>query len=92
MTDDQRRAAVARLKRDPTALYTAPRDSVRLTQEQLALPPSDPSRSSGPLVEVVKDNKGIYTLKSGGSDKAEKPAATSSGASKAATAEPADRA
>ena len=62
------------------------------TQEQLALPPSDPSRSSGPLVEVVKDNKGIYTLKSGGSDKAEKPPAASSGASKAATAEPADRA
>lgn len=36
LTDEQRRAAVARLKRDPTALYTAPRDSVRLSQEQLA--------------------------------------------------------
>jgi len=33
--------------------------------EQLALPKSEPERSSGSLVEVVKDNKGIYTLKSG---------------------------
>ena len=35
LTDEQRRAAVARLKRDPTEVYTAARDTVRLTPEQV---------------------------------------------------------
>jgi len=36
---------------------------VRSQGEPLALPAAEPSRSAGPLVEVVKDTKGIYTLK-----------------------------
>jgi len=40
--------------------------------EQPALPKSEPDRSSGSLVEVVKDNKGIYTLKSGAPEQSKK--------------------
>ena len=35
LTDEQRRAAVARLKRDPTVLFLTPRDSVKLSPEQV---------------------------------------------------------
>jgi len=62
------------------------------TQEQLALPPSDSARSSGSLVEVVQDDKGIYTLKSGAPKPADNPAAVPTGASNPNVAEPADRA
>jgi ribonuclease E len=66
--------------------------------EQLALPASEPARSSGSLVEVVKDNKGIYTLKSGVSEQPAKPEKKESAAPKnspgaeSAGAEPAERA
>jgi len=62
------------------------------TQEQLALPPSEPSKSSGSLVEVVQDNKGIYTLKSAPREKTDDPVGVAPAASKPTPAEPVDRA
>jgi ribonuclease E len=57
-----------------------------------ALPPADPSRSAGSLVEVKEEGKGIYTLKPKEGDSSatgDKPAAESS---KPPVAESADRA
>jgi hypothetical protein len=36
LTDEQRRAAIDKLKRDPTVLYMTQRDSIRLTPEQVS--------------------------------------------------------
>jgi ribonuclease E len=66
--------------------------------EQLALPKAEPERSSGSLVEVVKDNKGIYTLKSAtpeqpqNKEKAESSAPKSPDNARAPANEPAERA
>ena len=62
-------------------------------KEKAALPAPDPSKNAGPLVEVVKDNKGIYTLKPAASaEKAESRTQNVPDNSKPAVAEPADRA
>jgi hypothetical protein len=61
--------------------------------EQLALPAAGSSKGADVPVEVVKDNKGIYTLKPASPDKkAESPVPASSGSSQGAAVEPADRA
>jgi len=78
--------------REATSGNAGAKDNGKPRQEQLALPASDSGRSAGSLVEVVKDNKGIYTLKSGASNPADSPAAPASGAGKPTAAEPADRA
>jgi ribonuclease E len=70
----------------------APKSEGKPAQEKPALPPSDPSRNAGSLVEVVQDNKGIYTLKPKTGSDAEKPVAAPSGSGQPAAAEPADRA
>jgi len=59
--------------------------------EQRALPAPDFSKSSGSLVEVVRDTKGIYTLKPATDDKAENPVPNKPEASKPVVTEPAER-
>jgi ribonuclease E len=83
----------SRPREDRPADAGAKRDAAP-TQEQLALPSSDSSRSSGSLVEVVKDTKGIYTLKPAAPDKSETPVSVASGvgAGNPAASEPVDRA
>jgi hypothetical protein len=54
-------------------------------------PAPDPSKGGGALVEVVKDTKGIYTLKPAAPEKADAPPRNEPASSKPAVAEPADR-
>ena len=60
-------------------------------EEQRALPAPDASKGGGPLVEVVKDTKGIYTLKPAAPEKAEAPVQNEPVSNKPAAAEPAER-
>jgi ribonuclease E len=60
-------------------------------QEQRALPAPDPARGAGSLVEVVKDTKGIYTLKAAAPEKPDAPVQNGPASSKPAAAEPAER-
>ena len=60
-------------------------------QQQLALPAADTSRSSGSLVEVVKDTKGIYTLKPSPAPKTEERTPAPAESSKPAATESSDR-
>jgi ribonuclease E len=78
--------------RESSPTDAAPKSEGKPAQEKPALPPSDPSRNAGSLVEVVQDNKGIYTLKPKTGSDAEKPVTAPTGAGQPAAAEPADRA
>jgi len=59
----------------------------RSSEARLALPSADAPKNAGSLVEVVKDNKGIYTLKPNDKKPAESGAQESSETKPPATAE-----
>ena len=81
----------AKPKEDRSAEAAGGDERAASKQQQLALPAADTSRSSGSLVEVVKDTKGIYTLKPSSASKTEERNPAPAENSKPAATESSDR-